>query len=175
MDKPLFVYVTYIAAAPEDVWKAIIDPKIAAKYWQHVNLSDWKVGSKWDHRADSKDGHLHLTGKVLEVSPYSRLVITWAFPEEVSDESKHSKVTFSIEPVGKAVRLTMTYENLEAGSRMLKDITQGWPEVLSSMKSYLELGQVRLVQLPLLRTKAIYLLLFAMASILRDCTVPNRA
>ena len=42
MDKPQFIYVTYIAASADDVWNAIVDPKIAATYWQNVNLSDWK-------------------------------------------------------------------------------------------------------------------------------------
>jgi hypothetical protein len=41
------------------------------------------------------------------------------------------------------VRLTVTHDKLEAGSKMLEGITDGWPKVLSSMKSLLELGKVR--------------------------------
>jgi uncharacterized protein YndB with AHSA1/START domain len=98
---------------------------------------------KWEHRAENKDGHLSLIGKVLEASPHSRLVITWAFPDDAANQKKHSRGTFTIEPIGKVVRLTVTHENLEAGSKMLDGITEGWPKVLSSMKSFLELGQVR--------------------------------
>ena len=75
-----FVYVVYIAASPEAVWKALLDPETTVKYWQHVNLSEWKIGSKWEHRENSKDGELKLSGKVVEASPPQRLVITWADP-----------------------------------------------------------------------------------------------
>jgi hypothetical protein len=39
------------------------------------------------------------------------------------------------------VRLTVTHDELEAGSGMAKGIQQGWPIVLSSLKSLLETGQ----------------------------------
>ncbi len=143
MGKATFVYVTYIAASDEAVWKAIVDPGIAPLYWGHVNASDWKVGSRWEHRVASKDGQVRLVGRVVEVVPHSRLVITWAFPEDATNEKKHSRVTFHIEPLGKVVRLTVTHEDLEPESTMLEGITEGWPKVLASMKSYLELGSVR--------------------------------
>jgi hypothetical protein len=38
------------------------------------------------------------------------------------------------------VRLTVTHDELEAGSGMAKGISQGWPVVLSSLKSLLETG-----------------------------------
>ena len=141
MDKASFLYVTYIAATAEAVWNAIVDPKIAAPYWGNVNLSDWKVGSKWEHRDGGPLGKLRLVGRVLEVKPYTRLVITWAFPEDVADEKKHSRVTFDIEPLDKVVRLTVTHIDLEAGTKMHGGISEGWPKVLSSMKSYLEHGK----------------------------------
>jgi uncharacterized protein YndB with AHSA1/START domain len=141
MDKPAFVYVVYIEASPQDVWKALIDPQTTAKYWQHVNLSDWKAGSKWEHRENSKDGELKLTGKVVEVSPSKRLVITWADPIQATDPQKHSRVTFQIEPIGRVVRLTITHDHFEDGSDMFESISKGWPKVLSSLKSLLEVGK----------------------------------
>jgi hypothetical protein len=39
------------------------------------------------------------------------------------------------------VRLTVTHDRLEPGSEMLKGITQGWPKVLSSLKTLLEVGR----------------------------------
>ena len=44
-----FVYVTYIAATPEKVWKALTDADISRKYWGNSNVSDWKPGSPWKH------------------------------------------------------------------------------------------------------------------------------
>jgi len=55
MDEPQFVYVTYISTSPKNLWNALIDPKVTAKYWQHENVSDWKPGSKWEHRSSDKE------------------------------------------------------------------------------------------------------------------------
>jgi uncharacterized protein YndB with AHSA1/START domain len=141
MAKPDFVYVTYISASPEKIWNALIDPQTAAKYWQHVNLSDWKPGSKWEHREKDSKGALRLVGKVVESSPPRRLVLTWAYPADEANAEKHSRVTFEIQPVGEVVRLTVTHDRFEPGSQMLESIREGWPKVLSSLKSLLEVGK----------------------------------
>ena len=141
MDKPEFVYVTYISTSPEKLWNALIDAKMTEKYWQHENVSDWKPGSKWEHRRSNRERTLKLVGKVIESSPPRRLVLTWAFPADETHEEKHSRVTFEIEPIGDVVRLTVTHDRLEPGSEMLQRITMGWPKVLSSLKSLLELGR----------------------------------
>ena len=141
MDRPEFVYVTYIATSPEKLWNALIDVNMTRKYWQHENLSDWKPGSKWEHRSSGKERTLKLVGKVIESSPPRRLVLTWAFPADEGREEKHSRVTFEIEPVGDVVRLTVTHDRLEPGSEMLQRIKMGWPKVLSSLKSLLEVGR----------------------------------
>lgn len=141
MDKPQFVYVTYISSTPQKVWSALIDPETTAKYWQHENVSDWKPGSKWEHRAADKDRKLRLVGKVIESSPPKRLVMTWALPADEARPEKHSRVTFEIEPVNDVVRLTVTHDEFEPGSEMFKSIQEGWPKVLSSLKSLLETGR----------------------------------
>ena len=141
VDKPQFVYVTYISTSPEKLWNALIDSKMTAQYWQHENVSDWKPGSKWEHRRSDKERALDLVGKVIESSPPRRLVLTWAFPADEGSEEKHSRVTFDLEPVRGVVRLTVTHDHLEPGSKMLKGIVEGWPKVLSSLKSLLEVGR----------------------------------
>lgn len=141
MDKPEFGYVTYVATSPEKIWNALIDPKMTAQYWQHENISDWKPGSKWEHRESNKERTLKLVGKVIESSPPRRLVMTWAFPADAAHEEKHSRVTFEIEPLGNVVRLTVTHDRLEPDSEMLNGITEGWPKVLSSLKSLIETGK----------------------------------
>jgi uncharacterized protein YndB with AHSA1/START domain len=141
MDKPQFVYVTYISTTPEKLWRALIDPETTVQYWQHVNLSDWKPGSRWEHRHENHDGTLRLVGRVIESTPPRRLVLTWAFPADESNEEKHTRVTFEIEPAGEVVRLTVTHDRLEPGSEMMSGITKGWPKVISSLKSLLEVGR----------------------------------
>ena len=136
-----FVYVTYIASTPEKVFEAITRPDVARRYWGHENVSDWKPGSRWEHVRDNDARTVELTGKVIEVSPPTRLVLTWANASEADDPAKYSRVTFDIAAYEGMVRLTVTHDELEAGSRMENGMRRGWPIVLSSMKSFLETGQ----------------------------------
>ena len=138
MGKPEFVYVTYISAPPGKIWEALVTPEVTRKYWHLENVSDWKPGSRWEHRDTDKEHTLRLVGKVVEVSPPRRLVLTWAFPADEGREEKHTRVTFVIEEVRGVSRLTVTHDRLEAGSKMLEGITDGWPKVLSSLKARLE-------------------------------------
>jgi uncharacterized protein YndB with AHSA1/START domain len=141
MDKPEFVYVTYMSTTPEKVWKALTDPEVTAPYWGHVNLSDWKPGSRWEHREKDGKGTLKLVGRVVESAPPRRLVITWADPPDEGRQEKHTRVTFEIELVKGVVKLTVTHDRLEPGSQMLEGIRKGWPKVLSSMKTMMESGK----------------------------------
>ena len=141
MDKPRFVYVTYISTTPDKLWKALIDRKMTAKYWQHENVSDWKRGSPWEHRRSDGTKAVDLVGVVVESVPPRRLVLTWAFPADAARAKKRSRVTFEIKPFRGVVRLTVTHDHLEPDSPMLAGITEGWPKVLSSLKSLLEAGK----------------------------------
>lgn len=136
-----FVYVTYIFATPEKVFEAITRPEVARRYWGHENVSDWKPGSGWQHIRADDARTVDLVGKVLEIAPPRRLVISWANASEAADPTRYSRVTFDIEDCDATVRLTVTHDDLEAGSGMDKGIRQGWPIVLSSLKSFLETGR----------------------------------
>ncbi|HMF10323.1 MAG TPA: SRPBCC family protein, partial [Thermoanaerobaculia bacterium] len=125
MGKPEFVYITYIATSPEKLWNALLDPKLTAQYWQHENVSDWKAGSKWEHRAFDEARSLRLVGRVIESQPPRRLVLTWAYPGDTAPEEKHSRVTFDLEPAGDTVRLTVTHENFQLESDMFDRIRNG--------------------------------------------------
>lgn len=135
----------YVATTPEKRWNALIDSKMTTQYWQHENVSDWKPGSRWEHRRSDGKGTLDLVGQVVERSPPRRLVVSWAFPADEAHEEKHSRVTFLIEPHRDVERLTVTHDDLDAGSDMLAGITRGWPMVLSSLESLLEVGRPLLV------------------------------
>ena len=141
-EKTSFVYVTYIRSTPEKVFEAITKPEVTRRYWGHENVSDWKPGSRWEHVRDNEQRTVNLVGKVVEVSPPTRLVITWASPSQAADPGSYSRVTFEVAAYDEdTVRLAVTHDELQAGSEMAKGVTQGWPIVLSSLKSLLETGQ----------------------------------
>lgn len=142
MSKAKYVYVTYILTTPEKVWDALMDNEMVKQYWgRHRNVSDWKVGSRWEHQDYQDPGVVDLVGRVLESTPSRRLVLTWALPADADNTVKTSRVMFDIEPFMDAVRLTVTHDGLEPDSAMLHGITQGWPAVLSSLKTLLETGK----------------------------------
>ena len=136
-----FVYVTYIATSPEKVWKALLDGELTRQYWKHENLSDWKPGSKWEHVAGNGQRTVKVVGTVLECEPNKRLVLTWGEVADAANPTKHSRVAIEIEPVGDMVRLTVTHDDLVPLSDVQRKIENGWPRVLSSLKSFLETGR----------------------------------
>ena len=140
-DKTSFVYVTYIRATAEKVFEAITKPEISRHYWGHENVSDWKPGSNWKHVRANDERTVEIIGKVIEISPPTRLVISWANASQTSDPASHSTVTFEIQDYDNMVRLTVTHDDLEAGSGMATGISKGWPMALSSLKSFLETGE----------------------------------
>jgi len=148
MTKPDYVYVTYIATTPEKIWQALVDPDVMSRYWfgptgcARVNVSEWKPGSRWEHRRVDESRQVDIAGTVEEVDPPRRLAMTWARPAEVEDPSKHSRVTFDVEPqLDGLVKLTVTHSGLEFDPRMLAGISNGWPLVLSNLKTLLETGR----------------------------------
>lgn len=137
-----FIYVTFIRTTPEKVFDAITRPEVSRRYWDHENVSDdWRPGSDWQHVKVKETRTVELVGKVIESDPPRRLVISWANESQKDDPDQYSRVTYDIEPKGDMVKLTVSHEELQPGSGMLKGISEGWPIVLSSMKSFLETGQ----------------------------------
>jgi uncharacterized protein YndB with AHSA1/START domain len=137
MAKHTYVYVTYIVAAPEKVWEALTDREISARYWERENVSDWKVGSRWEHRLPGKAPD--VVGKVLEADPPRKLVTSWSYPGHEDDPDKTNRCTFLIQKAGDKVKLTVTHEDLT--DEDLKNVSGGWPAVLSNLKTFLETGR----------------------------------
>jgi uncharacterized protein YndB with AHSA1/START domain len=104
-------------------------------------VSDWAPGSKWQHVRADDERTVQVVGKVVEATPPSRLVVTWANASQEADPAAYSRVTFDIEPYETMVKLTVSHDELEVGSGMHKGVSRGWPLVLSSLKSLLETGE----------------------------------
>ena len=77
MNKGKFVYVVYISATAEKVWKGLFDKEMTRQYWERENVSDWKPGSTWEHRKLDEAHTLALVGRIVESVPPRRLVLSW--------------------------------------------------------------------------------------------------
>jgi uncharacterized protein YndB with AHSA1/START domain/DNA-binding transcriptional ArsR family regulator len=138
---PTYVYVTYIRATAEQVWKALTDADLTAQYWHHANVSDWQVGSSWEHRRVDGSGAVDVVGSVLEAEAPTRLTVTFEDSPHEDRVNGPSVVTFLIEPHADIVRLTVTHENLP-NVEMFNGISSGWPAVFANLKTLLETGAV---------------------------------
>jgi|SRR6266576_5118737 len=139
MRKPEFVYVTYIETTPEKLWEALTSSEFSKRYWFNTELkTDWKIGSPF---ALVMNGTTRDVGEVLEFDRPRRLAYTFQHVlSETARNERPTKVVFSLEPYGKLVKLTLTQQDFEPGSKLLDGISKGWPAILSSLKSMLESG-----------------------------------
>ncbi|MEU8200934.1 metalloregulator ArsR/SmtB family transcription factor [Streptosporangium sp. NPDC049046] len=152
-----FVYVSYIKTTPERLWEALTGTAFITRYFGGGGpRSDWTPGAPVEWKVTA-DGEYHDWGqRVLEADPGKRLSYTWHnYEQEVADmfgwsdeklaelrKEPISKITFEIEPAGGAtVKLIVTHEGLVAGSEMIKGVSEGWPEILSNLKTLLESGE----------------------------------
>jgi uncharacterized protein YndB with AHSA1/START domain len=139
--KPAIVYTIYIASTPQKVWQALTSAEFSKKYFSGFAIeANLKVGG--DFIARAPDGSVHIDGKVIECDPPKKLTVTWNvnWPELV-EKLGPTLVTFEIEPAGENVKLTM----LQSHDRPISDDIlsggrQGWPAILSNLKSVLETG-----------------------------------
>ena len=145
--KPLTVYTIYIAATPEKVWQALTSAEFSRKYFFGNAVEvDLKVGGAYIVR--TPDGAVHISGEVAECVQHRKLTFTFNvnWPELIETLGP-TLVSYDIEPVGDATKLTMT----ESHDRPLDDDIlsggrQGWPAILSSLKSLLETGEPLVVK-----------------------------
>jgi uncharacterized protein YndB with AHSA1/START domain len=140
MSEPKFVYVTYIVTTPEKLWQALTEGAFTRQYWFGLTIeSDWAPGSRVVFR---DGGDVHDYGEVLVCEPYRRLSYSWHVEfNEVFRGEKPSRVTFELETMGPEVKLTVTHDEFELGSKVLAAVSNGWPLVLASLKSLLETGR----------------------------------
>jgi uncharacterized protein YndB with AHSA1/START domain len=154
MSKPEFVYVTYIETTPEKLWQALTSSEFSKAYWFGTELrSDWRVGSPF---ALVMDGTTSDVGEILEYDPPRRL--SYTFQHVLREEFRNArptKVVFTLEPHGKFVKLTLTHEGFDGAPKLLNAVSNGWPAILSSLKTLLETGSAPAIPLSALGTEGL--------------------
>ena len=146
--KPAIVYTIYIASTPQKVWQALTSAEFSRKYFFGNAVEvDLRVGGAYIVR--TPDGALHISGEVIECDPPKKLTVTFNvnWPELI-ERLGPTLVTYEIEQAGEAVKLTL----LQSHDRPLSDDIlsggrQGWPAILSSLKSVLETGQAMTIKM----------------------------
>lgn len=149
-----FVYTTYIRTTPERLWQALTDPAFTSRYWGVTFDTDWRPGSamSWTENGRTTTDPAQ---QVLESEPGRRLSYTWhTFTQEWADaagisddvrakllQEQRTTVTFDIEPQGDVVKLTVIQDGLTPDGTLRTMISEGWPALVSSLKTLLETGE----------------------------------
>ncbi len=140
--KPTLVYTIYVAATPAKVWQALTSAEFSRQYFFGNSVDiELKVGGAFIVR--TPDGALHISGEVIECEPERKLTVTFNvnWPALI-EKLGQTLVTYEIEPAGDTVRLTLTEaHDREISDDILSGGREGWPAIISSLKSVLETGK----------------------------------
>lgn len=145
MKPSTYEYVTYISSTAEKVWDALTNTKHTEQYFFGTAIqSDWQVGS----RVEYSRGEVTDFGEILSYESHQEMSYTW---ESVSDETirlEPTVVTFHLQEISEdIVKLTLIHENLMDADYVdepntFRGLNNGWPFILSNLKSYLETGKI---------------------------------
>ena len=157
-----FTYCLYVQATAQQVWRGLTERAFTRRFWRHSTMggktfpSEWTKGSTWD--LVHEDVGLVVSDPeqvILEADSPHHLSYTWhSFTPEwaalagLDHETAtawraepRSKVAYDLEERGPdVVRLIVTHDGFAPGSAVLPAISEGWPAVLSSLKTLLETG-----------------------------------
>ncbi|MHC5537922.1 SRPBCC family protein [Singulisphaera rosea] len=141
MAESRFVYVTYIRTTAEKLWGALLDPEFTRQYWVATwQDCEWTPGASWTLMLP--DGRVADRGEVVEIVPHRKLVLSWRnhLREELNQEGV-SRLTYELETQGENVKLTVVHVMDRPESKFIEAVSNGWPMILSSLKSLLETGE----------------------------------
>ncbi|HZI31973.1 MAG TPA: SRPBCC family protein [Candidatus Binatia bacterium] len=151
MEKIEFVYATFIRTTPEKLWKALTSGDFSEKYWMgfRIEVEQKTGGSVRIIPPKGMEEFGDHAGEVQACEPGRKLVYTWKqndTPEIAKKRDGFSRVTYEITPMGSLVKFRLIHENLlpediEQNPNTFRGINNGWPAVISSLKSLLETGE----------------------------------
>lgn len=135
------VLTVFIRTSPDRLWQALTDGELSKLYYFGTKIeSSFAPGAPYSYTGD--DGFQMITGDVVSAEPPRKLVTTFNamwLPEE--QRGLASTVTYEIEQVGEACKLTLIHEGLDPALEITSSVFNGWSLILSGLKTYLETGE----------------------------------
>ena len=141
MDKPIHIYKSYINGAIDQVWQAITDPDMTVQYFYGTRVdSDWEVGSAINYL--NPDGTLASEGHIISIDAPKRLEFTFQalWDEDLVAEGPAREV-WALAEINGMVELTIELYDVEPNSKTLDDFANGFPYIVSGLKSLVETGE----------------------------------
>jgi uncharacterized protein YndB with AHSA1/START domain len=141
-DADAIVSEIHIAAPPERVFEALVDPKQVVQWWGQAGVyrctefqSDLRVGGKWRSAGLDGQGHsFEVVGEYLEVDFPRRLVHTWVASWT---GSVRTFVRWDLEATSQGTLVRICHSGLAAHPEVAESY-RGWPRILGWLRALLE-------------------------------------
>ncbi len=134
-----------IAAPPERVFRALVDPSQVVQWWGQAGIyrctkfeTDLRMGGKWRSLGIDGDGRqFEVAGEYLEVDPPRLLCSTWRATWTGNVETR---VRWELEPLESGTLVRIRHSGFAAHPE-LAQAYRGWPRMLSWLQALLERGE----------------------------------
>jgi uncharacterized protein YndB with AHSA1/START domain len=133
-------YVFYIAATSEKVWEGFVSAESNRIIFSGAEFqADLKPGGVMAWAGPGPDGKpmTYVHGKVVRVEPPKYLRYTFA----MGQNDKASRVTLELAAETEATRVTVTHDEWAEGDPTYASCADGWPRILSRLKTLIETGK----------------------------------
>jgi uncharacterized protein YndB with AHSA1/START domain len=139
----------HIAAPPERVFQALIDPKQVMSWWTSPQCEiesfamEPRKGGRWtyDTRQSSMNvngvSKFHCDGEVLEYDPPRLLAYTW-IANWHEDKAQRTVVRWELTAKAGGTQLRVTHSGLANLPASRKDYSGGWTGVVEQLKKFVE-------------------------------------
>ena len=140
MPKPPLVFTFYIAAPIEAVWNGFVSKETNQTIFMGAEFEvDLRPGGAMSWSGPGKDGPRtrYVTGEVLEAQPPTRLQYKFG----MGDGTVMSRVTIELTQETEAVKVVVTNDGWADDDPAYRQNADGWPRILSRLKTLLETGK----------------------------------
>ena len=131
---------TDIRATPEQVWRALTDPKKIEKYMFGSQVqTDWRPGSPITWKGEYEGKQFEDKGEILECEPGQVLQMTHFSPltgQEDAPENYHT-VTYRLSELDGGTHVTVSQDNNSTMDE-LRHSTTNWQSMLDGLKKVVE-------------------------------------
>ena len=140
MAKPPLIFTFYIAAPIEKVWDGFVSKDANRTIFLGAEFEiDLRPGGAMTWSGPGKDGKIvrYVTGEVLRVDAPKLLEYRFG----MGDGSVTSRVKVELTPETEAVKVVVTNDEFGDDDAGYKQNADGWPRILSRLKTLLETGK----------------------------------
>jgi uncharacterized protein YndB with AHSA1/START domain len=133
-------FVFYFAAPPDKVWEGFVSSESNRIIFAGAELeADLKAGGpmNWVGPAVDDKRTTYVRGEVLQSETAKLLQYTFA----LGSSSKISRVTIELVPESEATRVSVTHDQWAEDDAAYASCADGWPRILSRLKTLIETGK----------------------------------